>query len=171
MTRSAASLGDAARPRASRRGPIQEMMMAMSTENASGDSQQTGGAGESEHDADELLRRLRSAPAEEIVTDLFSTLLSTAQVKLGRRDARLFIDLCTLMSEYAGRFVSADLTKQVQTALGQLRLNQVSAEHDVAEKGEAEPNDLSRIPTPPTTGGRPEASCDNPSASDSEMPR
>src|SRR3954454_17552742 len=95
MTRRAASLGDAARPRASRRGPIQEMMMAMSTENASGDGQQVGGAGESEHDADELVRRLRSAPAEEIMTELFSTLLSTAQVKLGRRDARLFIDLCS----------------------------------------------------------------------------
>jgi hypothetical protein len=143
----------------------------MSSETQGDDGRQQDKTDRSEEDARELVERLRSAPAEEIVTDLFSTLLSTAQVKLGRRDARLFIDLCALMSEYAGRYVSADLTKQVQTALGQLRLNQVSAEHDVAEKGEAEPNDLSRIPTPPTTGGRPEASCDNPSASASEMPR
>ena len=142
----------------------------MSSETQGDDGRQQDKTDRSEEDARELVERLRSAPAEEIVTDLFSTLLSTAQVKLGRRDARLFIDLCALMSEYAGRYVSADLTKQVQTALGQLRLNQVSAEHDVAEKGEAEPNDLSRIPTPPTAGGPPGASCD-PSASDSEMPR
>src|SRR3954454_5042526 len=147
------------------------MMVNMSTGVRQGDSQLPGRADASANDARELVERLRSAPAEEIVTDRFSTLLNTAQVKLGRRDARLFIDLCALMSEYAGRYVSADLTKQVETALGQLRLNQVSAEHDVAEKGEVEPNDLSRIPTPPTAGGRPGASCDNPSASDSEMPR
>jgi hypothetical protein len=143
----------------------------MSSETHRDDGRQQDRANRAEEDARELVERLRSAPAEEIVTDLFSTLLSTAQVKLGRRDARLFIDLCALMSEYAGRYVSADLTKHVQTALGELRLNQVSAEHDVAEKGEPQPNDLSRIPTPPTTGGRPEAG-DNPSASaSSEMPR
>ena len=107
----------------------------MSSETQGDEGRQQDKTDRSEEDARQLVERLRSAPAEEIVTDLFSTLLSTAQVKLGRRDARLFIDLCALMSEYAGRYVSADLTKQVQTALGQLRLNQVSAEHDVAEKG------------------------------------
>jgi hypothetical protein len=143
----------------------------MSSEIRGDDGRQQDRAAQCEEDARERVERLRCAPAEEIVTDVFATLLSTAQVKLGRRDARLFIDLCGLMSEHASPYVSADLTKQVQTALGQLRLNQVSAEHDAAEKGEAEPNDLSRIPTPPTTGGRPEAG-DNPSASaSSEMPR
>ena len=136
----------------------------MSTE-PRGDGPQQDRTDRSEEDARELVERLRSAPAEEIVTDLFSTLLSAAQVKLGRRDARLFIDLCALMSEYAGRYLSDELVKQVETALGQLRLSQVSAEHEVGQKGQPEPNDLSRIPTPPTTATRPEGSFDNPSSS------
>jgi hypothetical protein len=137
----------------------------MSAETRGDGGRQQDRADRSEEEARELVERLRSAPAEEIVTDLFSTLLSTAQVKLGRRDARLFIDLCALMSEYAGRYLSDELTKQVETALGQLRLTQVSAEHEVGKKSESEPNDLSRIPTPPTTGGRTAASLDNPSSS------
>jgi hypothetical protein len=125
----------------------------MTTETTQGDSQQPGPADTSEHDARELVQRLRSAPAEEIITDLFSTLLSTAQVKLGRRDARLFIDLCAQTLEYAGRYVPEELGQQVETALGQLRLAQVSAENKAVE-GELESNDLSQIPTPPTAGIR-----------------
>ena len=128
-------------------------MMSMSTNTTMGDNQQPDRADASEHEAREIVERLRSAPAEEIITDLFSTLLSTAQVKLGRRDARLFIDLCAQALEYAGRYLPEELVKQVETALGQLRLAQVSAENEVA-KGEPEPNDLSQIPTPPTVGNR-----------------
>lgn len=127
--------------------------MAMSTENASGDSEQPGGRGASEHDREELVRRLRSAPAEEIMTELFSTLLSTAQVKLGRRDARLFIDVCSQTLEYAGPYLPDELSEQVERALGQLRLAQVSAENEVAKKDDAEPNDLSRVPAPPHPQG------------------
>ncbi len=124
------------------------MMVAMSTESGNEESQQPGGAGISEHDADEFVQRLRSAPAQEIMTELFSTLLSAAQVKLGRRDARLFIDLCDQTLEYAGPYLPDELSKQVESALGQLRLAQVSAENEVAKKGDPEPNDLSRIPAP-----------------------
>src|SRR3712207_2320354 len=81
-----------------------------------------------EVDAQDLLDRLRSAPAEQVVAELFSTLISAAQVKLGRHDARLFIDLCAETLHYSRPHVSDDLTKQVETALGQLRLAQVSAE-------------------------------------------
>ena len=133
-----------------------EIMINMSTEATQGDNQQPGRADTSESDARELVERLRSAPAEEIITDLFSTLLSTAQVKLGRRDARLFIDLCAQALEYAGRYLSEELGNQVEAALGQLRLAQVSAENEGA-KGEPEPNDLSQIPKPPTVGNRVEA--------------
>jgi hypothetical protein len=128
----------------------------MSTETTKGNSQQPGRADTSEHDARELVKKLRSAPAEDIITDLFSTLLSTAQVKLGRRDARLFIDLCAHALDYAGRYVPEELGKQVEAALGQLRLAQVSAENAVAQ-GEPERNDLSQTPTPPTGGTRVEA--------------
>ncbi len=142
-----------ARPRPSRRRSMQEMMLSMSTESPSGDSQQPGGAGASEPDAEEFMQMLRSAPAEEIMAELFSTLLSTAQVKLGRRDARLFIDLCFRTLEYAGPHLPEELSKEVESALGQLRLAQVSAENKVAKKGEPEPNDLSRIPAPPPIQG------------------
>ena len=139
--------------------------MTMSTE-TTGDSQQPGRADTAEPDAGELVERLRSAPAEEIITDLFSTLLSTAQVKVGRRDARLFIDLCAQVLEYAGRYLPEELGNQVEAALGQLRLAQVRAESEVA-KGEPEPNDLSQIPTPPTAGNRAGADSGNQSASPS----
>ena len=108
----------------------------------------------SEEDARTFVEQLRSAPAEQIIADVFSTLLTAAQVKLGRRDARLFIDLCTAMFEYAGHHVSDELRQQVENVLGQLRLGQVSAENHMAEKGESEPNDLRRTPTPPAAGAR-----------------
>jgi len=138
----------------------------MSTETTMGDSQQPGRADTSEHDTRELVERLRSAPAEEIIRDMFSTLLSAAQIKLGRRDARLFIDLCAQGLEYAGRYMPEELSKQVETALGQLRLAQVSAENEVA-KAEPEPNDLPQIPTPPTVGSRVAADSGHRSASPS----
>ncbi len=112
----------------------------------------------SEEEVHRLVEQLRSAPAEPIIADVFSSLLNAAEIKLGRRDARLFIDLCTVMLEYADRYVSAELGKQVEKALGQLRLAQVSAENEIAKKGEPEPNDLSRLPAPPATGARPQAS-------------
>jgi hypothetical protein len=149
---------------------MQEMMSTVTTESASGDSQKAGRAGPSEHDAEEFVQMLRIVPAEEIVTELFSTLLSTAQVKLGRRDARLFIDLCSQTLEYAGPHLPEELSKQVKSALGQLRLAQVSAENEVAKKGEPEPNDLSRSPVPRIPGHRagPDSS-DQPAAQASKL--
>ena len=142
-------------------------MRDMSTATTGDDSQQPDRAGTIEHDAQELVQRLRSAPAEEILTELFSTLLSTAQVKLGRRDARLFIDLCAQTLEYAGPYLPDELGKQVEAALGQLRLAQVGAENEVAKKDEPEPHDLSRIPTPPPTHGPVAANSGHPTASPS----
>ncbi len=124
----------------------------MDTSTGPVDDQAPDHAGPSEDDIQEFAQRLRSAPAEEILADVFSTLLSTAQVKLGRRDARLFIDLCAGMLEQAGGHLHDGLTKQVEAALGQLRLGQVNAEREAAQQGEPEPepNDLDRIPAPAT---------------------
>jgi hypothetical protein len=101
-----------------------------------------------------FVEQLRSAPAEEIIAEVLSTLLTAAEVKLGRRDARLFIDLCAAVTDHAGQYLSDELGKQVGTVLGQLRLGQVSAESQRAGDAESEPNDLSRAPAPPATGAQ-----------------
>ena len=103
-----------------------------------------------EEQAREYMARLRAAPAEQVVAELLSGLLNAAQVKLGRRDARLLIDLSAVMIEHVRRYVPAELAKQVDDALGQLRLAQVRAEG--ATQGKAEPNDLTEAPAPPAEG-------------------
>jgi hypothetical protein len=64
----------------------------------------------------------------------------------------LLIDLNTVMLDYARSYLPDPLIKPVEQSLGQLRLGQVSAENAVATKGELEPNDLTQVPTPPSTG-------------------
>jgi len=105
-------------------------------------------------DAQELMEQLRSAPAEQIVAEAFFLLLNGAQVKLGRRDARLLIDLNTVMLDYARQYLPDRLVKQVEQSLDQLRLGQVSAESAVATQEQLEPNDLPQAPTapPPPSG-------------------
>ncbi len=126
----------------------------MSTDNSYDDAPADSGPpdGMSEEQMHQLMEQLRAAPAAQLLADVFSSLLSTAQVKLGRRDARLFIDLAAQALEYAGPHLPADLTGQVEAALGQLRMAQVSAEQQVAEQGEPEPNDLEHNPAPPASG-------------------
>jgi hypothetical protein len=76
-------------------------------------------------------------------------LLGTAQVKLGRRDARLLIDLRTVMLNHIRVYVPDDLTNDVDRRLG-LQLGQISAENQAARNAEAEESDdLDRIPSPP----------------------
>jgi hypothetical protein len=119
-----------------------------------------------DQEAQEYVAKVRSAPAEQLVTEVLFTLLNTAQVKLGRRDARLFIDLSGLVYEHARRYMSGELTRQVDQALGQLRLAQVRAEGDAArQQTAAEPNDLAEIPAPPASAGS--APSDTPSPAQS----
>ena len=112
-----------------------------------------GQAGQSEQGAQELLERLRVAPAAEILTEVLSTLLSTAQVKLGRRDARLFIDLSAVLLEHAKGVVPDDLRGQVDAALSQLRMGQVAAERELADADASEPGDLPHASPPPEAEG------------------
>lgn len=103
---------------------------------------------------------LRSAPAEQVVTEVLSALLNAAQVKLGRRDARLLIDLSAVVLEQVRAYVSGDLATQVDQVLAQLRLNQVRAEGSVDA---AEPNDLADTPVPPSDPAAPPAAPPPPS--------
>lgn len=105
----------------------------------------------SEEDIREYTRQLRTLPAERLVADAVFSLLSAAQAKLGRRDARLLIDLATVSATHARDYLSRELVRQIDDALGQLRLAQVTAEGR-GRPGEVEENDLDRTPAPPGTG-------------------
>lgn len=72
--------------------PCRKRMLPMSTGRC-GDSQQPGGTGTSEHDDDQFVQRLRSAPAE-IKTELFPTLLGQHRPSWVGRTRLPFIDLC-----------------------------------------------------------------------------
>ena len=115
-------------------------------------SETTGATGEQPQITEEQLReylsQLREAPAEQIVAELLSSTLNAAQAKLGRRDARLLIDLSTVMMDHVRRHVSGDLATQVDNVLQQLRLGQVRAEESAGDH--PEPNDLAEAPPPPS---------------------
>ena len=101
-------------------------------------------------DVREHVQRIRSLPVEQLVGDVVFTLLNAAQIKLGRRDARLLIDLSTVAHEHARPYLPSELTKQIDQVLGQLRLGQVSAETQASQQGEPEQNDLDQVPAPPS---------------------
>ncbi len=101
-------------------------------------------------DAREHARRMRSLPVDQVIGDILFGLLNAAQVKLGRRDARLLIDVGAVVHQHARPYLPEALAKQVEQALGQLRLGQVSAESRAGRQGEPEENDLDRMPAPPS---------------------
>jgi hypothetical protein len=114
-----------------------------------GDAEQAGKR--SAEDAREYLRRLRSLPVDQVLGDVLFSLLHAAQVKLGRRDARLLIDVTAVAHEHARPYLPGKLTRQIAQELGQLRLGQVSAEGHASQQGQPEENDLDRAPAPPPT--------------------
>jgi len=121
----------------------------MGAQDASGSGQ--GGERPAE-DAREHARRLRALPVDQVLGDFLFNVLSVAQVKLGRRDARLLIDVAAVAHEHARPHLSGELTRQVDQALGQLRMGQVSAEGGASQPGQPEENDLDRWPAPPSAG-------------------
>jgi len=112
-----------------------------------------GGAGQggerSAEDAREYARRLRALPVDQVLGDFLFSLLNAAQVKLGRRDARLLIDVAAVAHEHARPHLPGELTSQIDQVLGQLRMGQVSAESHASQQGQPEENDLERAPAPP----------------------
>jgi hypothetical protein len=112
-----------------------------------------GGTGQgdkrSAEDAREYGRRLRSLPVDQVLGDVLFSLLHAAQLKLGRRDARLLIDMTAVAHEHARPYLPGELTRQIDQMLGQLRLGQVSAESHASQQGQPEENDLDRAPAPP----------------------
>ena len=105
-----------------------------------------------EDDVRGYAQRMRALPVDQVIGDIVFSLLNAAQVKLGRRDARLLIDVSAVAHEHARPYLPDELTKQIDQVLGQLRLVQVSAEGQASLRGEPEENDLDRVPTPPSAG-------------------
>lgn len=103
-------------------------------------------------DAREYVRRVRSRPVDQVIGDVLLSLLNAAQVKLGRRDARLLIDVSAVAHGHARAYLPEVLTRQIEQMLGQLRLGQVSAESHASRQGEPEENDLDRVPGTPSAG-------------------
>ena len=97
-------------------------------------------------------QRLRSLPADQVLGDFLFSLLNTAQVKLGRRDARLLIDVVAVAHDHARAYLPGELTTQIEQALGQLRMGQVNAENHAPKDGQPEENDLAKPPAPPSAG-------------------
>ena len=100
-------------------------------------------------DPHEYMRRLRSLPVDQVLGDVLLSLLNAAQVKLGRRDARLLIDVAAVAHGHARPYLPGELAGQVDQVLGQLRMGQVNAENRASQQGQAEENDLDKIPAPP----------------------
>ena len=104
----------------------------------------------SAEDAREYVRRMRSLPVDQVIGEVLFSLLNAAQIKLGRRDARLLIDVSTVAHDQARPYLPAELSRQIDQVLAQLRLGQVSAEGRAGQQGEPEENDLDRLPAPPS---------------------
>lgn len=99
----------------------------------------------SEEEVRAYLGQLRAAPAEQVVAEVVSALLNAAQVKLGRRDGRMLLDLAANVVEGAREHLPEEFTTQVDDVVSQLRVAQVEGEREVgqaAEQGHEEPNDL-----------------------------
>jgi hypothetical protein len=104
-----------------------------------------GGQEPSEEEIRAYLGQLRSAPADQVLAEVSSALANAAQVKLGRQDARLLLDVIAAVSETIRGRVADDLPDQLDEVLTKLRLAQVEAEREVAAaaaQGHAEQGDL-----------------------------
>lgn len=106
-----------------------------------------GGGGEepSEEEIRAYLSQLRSAPVDQVLAEVSSALVNAAQVKLGRQDARLLLDVVAAVSETVRGQVDDELPNQLDDVLAKLRMAQVEGEREVSsasEQGHQESGDL-----------------------------
>ena len=105
----------------------------------------------SEEEMRAAIGQMRAAPVDQLVAEIASALINAVQVKLGRNDGRLLLDLTSVITEGTRGQVDAELTRQLDDALGQLRMAQVQGEQEIvqaATQGHVEQNDLPRRPAP-----------------------
>jgi hypothetical protein len=84
--------------------------------------------GPSEAELQAMLVEMREAPVEQVLAEVMNVLFQTIQVKLGRKDARVLIDVAGAFAEATAGRIDAGLHGQVVQALAQLRLAQVEEE-------------------------------------------
>lgn len=131
------------------------------------------GDGPSEEEVRAYLGQMRAAPADQIVAEVVQGLLNAAQVKLGRQDARLLIDVVAVINDRIREVGDAQLVSQIDQALTQLRLAQVEAEREVdqaRQQGHAEPNDLAAEGQAPAAGTAPTSPSKAPPQPDPSSP-
>jgi hypothetical protein len=105
------------------------------------------GTGEqpSEEEIRAYLSQLRAAPVDQVIAEVASAILNAAQVKLGRQDGRVLIDVLGAVTEQVRGRLPEELTGQLEDALSQLRMAQVEAEQQVSQaaaQGQHESGDL-----------------------------
>lgn len=108
--------------------------------------------GPSEEEVRTYLAQMRQAPVEQVVAEVLQGLLNAAQIKLGRRDARLLLDTAAGIVDQSRTHLSDELVGQIDDALKQLRMAQVEAEQQVAGAPDKEDNDLDAVVAPPPGG-------------------
>lgn len=86
----------------------------------------------SEEEVRAYLSQLREAPVEQVIAEVLSALLNAAQVKLGRSDGRLLLDVAAGVVDEGREQLPDELTDQVDDVLAQLRVAQVDAEQELA---------------------------------------
>jgi hypothetical protein len=111
----------------------------------------------SEEEVRQYLAQMRATPVDQVVAEVVQGLLNAVQVKLGRGDARLLIDMASAIADLGRGRLDGQLQAQVDQALTQLRLAQVEAEREVATAGHQEPNDVSATDTTPAGDDAPPA--------------
>lgn len=112
---------------------------------------QMGGQQPSEEQMRQAMGQMRATPVDQFVAGGLQELLTAAQVKMGRNDGRLLLDLVSVLNDATRGQVDEELTQQVDDALSQLRMAQVQAEKEIvnaATEGHVEQNDLPRRPAP-----------------------
>jgi hypothetical protein len=100
------------------------------------------GDGPSEEEVRAYLGQMRQAPVEQVVAEVLQGLLNAAQIKLGRRDARLLLDTAANVADQTRPHLGDALSGQIDDALNQLRMAQVEAEKQVAQSGQPEEHDI-----------------------------
>lgn len=108
----------------------------------------------SEEDVQAYVDQLRDAQPADIIAQAYTMLGTGAEVKLGRADARVLIDVMDAITSAAEQKLPGDLAERMRNGVVQLQTAQVQAERDSegqgspqgAETGQASPSGGQQAP-------------------------